>query len=190
MGFDPGGRFSATNAPVFCSLRARTGEFQRPLVRIAGHRGAAGLSPSTTTSRRGSSTSRRSTHGGSAIPGLLRTLLEERFALKAHRETRQIHLQSRAGAQKTSLGPKMTPSHGTARRERGLESVGSTCFRPHPRRLDHDELARHDASSASERVVVDKSWRAIRRGAPVCAGSDRDGSRRSLPPCRSSWGES
>jgi uncharacterized protein (TIGR03435 family) len=44
------------------------------------------------------------------IPDLLRSLLEERFALKVHRETRQLPIYALVRLKQETLGPRMTRS--------------------------------------------------------------------------------
>jgi len=95
IGFDPGGRFSATNAPVFWLITSAYGEFQPP-VRIAGHR--ALLTQSEHYDITAKATIRRRDarrHGG--VPGdsgLLRTFWKSVRPEGASRDSADAHLQS------------------------------------------------------------------------------------------------
>jgi uncharacterized protein (TIGR03435 family) len=114
IGIQPGGRFQATNAPVFWMVLSAYGEFQRPLIPsqlvgapdwvqdehydiVAKTSGdVAALSP---------------VEQFRTIPLLLRSLLEDRFKLKVHRETRTMPIYALTLAkQDRELGPQMKPT--------------------------------------------------------------------------------
>jgi uncharacterized protein (TIGR03435 family) len=162
MGFEQGGRFRTTNAPVFWLVATAYGEFQRPLFesQVIG-------APGWTESEHYDITAKATADVGAldgaeafrAIPGMLRALLEERFGLKAHRETRQMPIFNLVLARKDkSLGSKMTRSTLDCSKESEAEKCGFN---------ENQGLMRGGSittsilalmlSSASERVVVDKT---------------------------------
>jgi len=114
MGIDPGGRFHATNAPVFWMIAMAYGEFQRPFIpsQIVG---APGWLQEEHYDIVAKTTAEVATlpplEQFRTIPALLQSLLEDRFKLKVHRETRTLPIYVLTFARKDrTLGPKITKS--------------------------------------------------------------------------------
>ena len=114
MGIDPGGRFHATNAPVFWMILMAFGEFQRPLIesQIAG-------GPDWLQAEHYDIVAKTTADVAAlppveqfrTIPVLLRSLLEDRFKLRVHRETRTLPIYALTFAKKDhALGPKIAKS--------------------------------------------------------------------------------
>jgi uncharacterized protein (TIGR03435 family) len=160
MGLDPGGRFRAVNAPLLWLILSAYGQFQRVLFEsqiigapdwlkseqydITAKAGAdIALLPAAEQFRR--------------IPELLRSLLEDRFALRTHRETRQLPIYALVRLRKDdALGPQMRRSSLDCARE--------------PAQCGYNGLAGHLTggwittemlsnllSNAVQRVVVDRT---------------------------------
>jgi uncharacterized protein (TIGR03435 family) len=114
MGLDPGGRFHAVNAPVFWLISTAYGEFQRPLFesQIIGAPAWLESEPYDIIAKAGPDVALlKPDEQFRKIPDLLRSLLEERFALKVHRETRQLAIYDLVRLKKDeTLGPRMTRS--------------------------------------------------------------------------------
>jgi uncharacterized protein (TIGR03435 family) len=114
MGLDPGGRFHAVNAPVFRLISSAYGEFQRPLFesQIVGAPAWLESEPHDNIAKAGADVALlKPDEQFGKIPDLLRSLLEERFALKVHRETRQLAIYDLVRLKKDeTLGPRMTRS--------------------------------------------------------------------------------
>jgi uncharacterized protein (TIGR03435 family) len=114
MGLDPGGRFHAVNAPVFRLISSAYGEFQRPLFesQIVGAPAWLESEPDDIIAKAGADVALlKPDEQFGKIPDLLRSLLEERFALKVHRETRQLAIYDLVRLKKDeTLGPRMTRS--------------------------------------------------------------------------------
>jgi uncharacterized protein (TIGR03435 family) len=114
MGLEPGGRFRATNAPVFWLISSAYGAFQRPLFesQLIGAPDWLHSEPYDIIAKAGSDVATlKPDEQFKRIPDLLRSLLEERFALKVHRETRQLPIYALVRLKKDdSLGPRMTRS--------------------------------------------------------------------------------
>ena len=114
MGISPGGRFRATNAPVFWMILMAYGEFQRPLIesQIVGapdwlHEEHYDIVAKTSAEVAALSPQEQFR----TIPALLQSLLEDRFKLKVHRETRTLPIYALTFARKDrALGPRMTRS--------------------------------------------------------------------------------
>jgi uncharacterized protein (TIGR03435 family) len=114
MGISPGGRFRATNAPVLWMILMSYGELQRPLIasQLIGapdwllneHYDIVGKTSAEVAALAPIEQFR-------TIPLLLKSLLEDRFNLKVHRETRTMPIYALTFArQDHALGPKMTPT--------------------------------------------------------------------------------
>src|SRR5256885_109270 len=113
MGLDPGGRFRAVNAPVFWLISSAYHQFQRPLLesQIIGAPGWLESEPYDIIAKAGADVaSLKPDEQFRKIPDLLRSLLEERFALRVHRETRQLPIYSLRQLRKGELGPRITRS--------------------------------------------------------------------------------
>jgi uncharacterized protein (TIGR03435 family) len=111
VGFEPGGRFRATNAPVFWLITNAYGERQRPLFesQIIGAPGWLESEQYDITAKAGADmTSLTPQEQFRKIPELMRSLLEERFALRVHRETRQLPIYALKKLKNDGrLGPKI-----------------------------------------------------------------------------------
>jgi uncharacterized protein (TIGR03435 family) len=114
IGIQPGGRFQATNAPVFWMVLSAYGEFQRPLIssQLVG-------APDWLQSEHYDIVAKTSADVAAlspleqfrTIPLLLRSLLEDRFKINVHRETRTMPIYALTFAkQDRVLGPKMKPT--------------------------------------------------------------------------------
>jgi uncharacterized protein (TIGR03435 family) len=160
MGLDPGGRFRAVNAPVFWLISSAYGPFQRPLFesQIVGAPDWLQSEPYDIVAKAGADVaSLKPDEQFRKIPQLLRSLLEERFALKAHRETRQLPIYALVRLKRDdSLGPRMIRSALDCTKEAA--------------KCGYNELDGHLTggwittamlttllSSATERVVVDRT---------------------------------
>jgi uncharacterized protein (TIGR03435 family) len=160
MGLDPGGRFHAVNAPLFWLISSAYGEFQRPLFesQIVGAPGWLESEQYDITAKAGADVaSLTPAEQFRKIPDLLRSLLEERFALKVHREIRQLPIYALMQVRKDGpLGPRMTRS-----------SLDCT---KQPAKCGYNGLAGHLTggwvttamlstllSNATQRVVVDRT---------------------------------
>jgi uncharacterized protein (TIGR03435 family) len=110
----PGGRFQATNAPVFWLIASAYGGFQRPLIesQIVGAPDWLHDEPYDIIAKTSAEVAALSPQEQfRTIPALLRSLLEDRFMLKVHRETRTLPIYALTFARKDrALGPKMTPT--------------------------------------------------------------------------------
>jgi len=160
MGLDPGGRFHAVNAPPFWLISSAYGEFQRPLFesQIIGAPDWLESEPYDIIAKAGADVaSLKPDEQFRKIPELLRSLLEERFALKVHHETRQLPIYTLVRLRKDgALGPRMTRS-------------SLDCSKT-PAKCGYDGLAGHLnvgwittamlttlLSGAAQRVVVDRT---------------------------------
>jgi uncharacterized protein (TIGR03435 family) len=160
MGLDPGGRFRAVNAPVFWLISSAYGEFQRPLFesQIIGAPDWLKSEPYDITAKAGAAVAVLNPgEQFRKIPDLLRSLLEERFALKVHRETHQLPIYELVRLKKDgTLGPRMNRSSLDCAKESA--------------KCGYNGLAGHLTggwitatmlstmlSSATERVVVDRT---------------------------------
>jgi uncharacterized protein (TIGR03435 family) len=114
MGIDPGGRFHSTNAPVYWLFAMAFGELQRPLIapQIVG-------APDWLQTEHYDIIAKTTADVAAlppveqfrTIPLLLRSLLEDRFKLKVHRETRTLPIYALTFARKDrALGPKIKQS--------------------------------------------------------------------------------
>jgi uncharacterized protein (TIGR03435 family) len=114
MGIQPGGRFQATNAPVSWLVLSAYGEFQRPLIpsQLIG-------APDWLQGERYDIIGKTTADVAKlppleqfrTIPLLLKSLLEDRFRLQVHRETRTMPIYALTFArQDHSLGPKIKPT--------------------------------------------------------------------------------
>jgi uncharacterized protein (TIGR03435 family) len=93
MGLEPGGRFRAINAPVFWLISSAYGAFQRPLFesQLVGAPEWLKSEPYDIVAKAGADVATlKPDEQFRRIPDLIRSLLEERFALRVHRETRQL----------------------------------------------------------------------------------------------------
>jgi uncharacterized protein (TIGR03435 family) len=113
MGLE-GGRFRAVNAPVIWLLSSAYGLAQRPLFesQVIGAPGWFESEPYDIIGKvTGDVSALTPDEQFRKIPILLRSLLEDRFALKVHRETRQLPIYALVRLRKDgALGPKMIRS--------------------------------------------------------------------------------
>jgi uncharacterized protein (TIGR03435 family) len=114
MGLEPGGRFRAVNAPVRWLISSAYGVFQRPLFesQLVGGPGWLDSEPYDITAKASAEVATLPPNEQfRKIPELLRSLLEERFALKVHHETRQLPIYALVRLKNDGpLGPRMTRS--------------------------------------------------------------------------------
>jgi len=160
MGLEPGGRFRAVNAPVFWLISSAYGVFQRPLFesQIIGAPDWLHSDPYDIVAKAGADIALlKPDEQFRRIPDLLRSLLEERFSLRVHRETRQLPIYALARLRKDdTLGRRMTRSSLDCAKEstkcgyNGLEGhlTGGWIT---------TAMLSTMLSSATERVVVDRT---------------------------------
>ena len=160
MGIQPGGRFRATNAPVFWLIMNAYGEFQRSLLdsQVIGAPDWLWSEHYDIVAKTGEDVANMSQpEQFRAIPKLLQSLLEDRFKLQAHRETRRLPIYVLTFARKDhALGPKLTPSSLDCTKE--TTKCGFNGARGHMTGgwLQMSTIA-NLLQSLSERFVVDKT---------------------------------
>ena len=160
MGIQPGGRFHATNAPVFWLIMNAYGEFQRSLLesQVIGapnwlwseHYDVVAKTTADVVAMTPQEQFR-------TIPRLIQSLLEDRFKLQAHRETRQLPIYVLTFARKDhALGPQLTRSSLDCTKE--TTKCGFNGARGHMFGgwLQMSSIA-NILQSLSERVVVDRT---------------------------------
>jgi uncharacterized protein (TIGR03435 family) len=114
MGFEPGGRFHAVNAPLLWLIATAYGQFQRPLFesQVAGAPDWLESEHYDITAKAGADfVSNNAQQEFRDSRALLQSLLEERFGLKVHHDTRQlpIYVLTRVKSE-GALGRRMTTS--------------------------------------------------------------------------------
>jgi uncharacterized protein (TIGR03435 family) len=160
MGLEPGGRFRALNAPVLWLISSAYGVFQRPLFesQLIGGPDWLKSEPYDIIAKAGADVATlKPDEQFRKIPDLLRSLLEERFALKVHRETRQLPIYALVRLKKDeALGPRMTRSTLDCAKE------SARCgYNVLPGHLTGGwitpAMLANLVSTATERVVVDRT---------------------------------
>jgi len=158
----PGGRLRAINAPVFWLIMNAYGEFQRTLLesQVVGAPDWLWAEHYDVVAKTTEDVAQMSQpEQFKTIPKLLQSLLEDRFKLQAHRETRRLPIYVLTFARKDrALGPKLTRSSLDCTKEKESTKCGFNGTRGHMigGALQMLTLA-NVLQSLSERVVVDKT---------------------------------
>jgi uncharacterized protein (TIGR03435 family) len=156
----PGGRFRGTNAPVFWLIMNAFGEFQRTVLesQVVGAPDWLWSEHYDIIAKTGEDIAKMpQADQFRAIPKLLQSLLEDRFKLRAHRETRRLPIYVLTFARKDhALGPKLTRSTLDCTKE--TTKCGFNGARGHMMGGSLQMLTIANVlQSLSERVVVDKT---------------------------------
>jgi uncharacterized protein (TIGR03435 family) len=160
MGFEPGGRFHAVNAPLLWLISTAYGEFQRPLFesQIAGAPDWLDSEHYDITAKAGADfVSNYAQQEFRDSRALLQSLLGERFGLKVHHDTRQlpIYVLTRVKSDGT-LGPRMTRSVTDCATTPDKCSFSGLQGHVVARSITLDILTGL-ASNAAERIVIDRT---------------------------------
>ena len=156
----PGGRFNATNAPVFWLIMNAYGEFQRTLLesQVVGAPDWLWSEHYDVVAKTAEDVAKMSQPDQfKTLPKLLQSLLEERFKLKAHHETRRLPIYMLTFARKDhALGPKLTRSSLDCAKETTKCGFNGARGRMIGGALEMSTLV-NVLQSLSERIVVDKT---------------------------------
>ena len=160
MGIQAGGRFSATNAPVFWLIMNAYGEFQRSLLdsQVIGAPDWLWSEHYDIVAKTREDVANMSQpEQFRAIPKLLQSLLEDRFKLRVYRDTRRLPIYVLTFARKDHLlGPKLTRSTLDCTKE--TTKCGFNGARGHMMGGSLQMLTIANVlQSLTERVVVDRT---------------------------------
>ena len=160
MGFEPGGRFRAVKVPPLWLISTAYGESQHPLFEWQIEGAPAWLQSEyyDITAKAGPDVALLPPQEAfRKIPILLRSLLEERFALRAHRETRQLPIYALTFSGKSGvLGPRLTRSTLDCMKE--LARCGFNGGNGHiTAGWITVEMLANRLSNATQRLVVDRT---------------------------------